>query len=121
MDRNYKIPTVVQSFPEGTDPAPTTVEFDTLTYEPTKGELINVVYWVRFPSYDFIFGIPDETNPRYKKEVGFYQFRDTRTKTVPLGFYCDVLECLGLIKGFSEIKRFGSEKHPLWKNVMIVK
>jgi hypothetical protein len=94
-------------------------ELDTLTYSPAEDELINVVLWCRYPSYDFIFGVPDKSSPKYEKEVGFFQFRDTREKKVKMGIYCDVNECLELINGFTKIKNYGTTtKHHLWQKSM---
>ncbi|MDF1498542.1 MAG: hypothetical protein P1P85_04290 [Patescibacteria group bacterium] len=82
------------------------IVFDELIYEPVKGEKINVVSWVRYPSYDFIFGCPAKDNPMSKNEVAFFQFRDTRTKEVKQGFYLDKTELDEMIDGFSKIKNY---------------
>lgn len=90
---------------------------DCPVYEPVKGEKITIIYWVRYPSYDFIFGIPHKTSPKYKKEVGFFQFRDTRAKKVKQGLYIDIQELEEMIEGFARIK-FSSQKYGnkhLWK------
>lgn len=79
-------------------------------YEPKKGEKINVVFWVRYPSYDFIFGLPDKTNPFYKKEFGFFQFRDTRAKEIRQGFYVDQTELEEMVDGFQKIFSLSREK-----------
>lgn len=75
-------------------------------FEPVKGEKINVVSWVRYPSYDFIFGYPDKTNPKSEKEVAFFQFRDTRAKKIKAGFYLDETELNEMVDGFSLIKKY---------------
>lgn len=66
---------------------------------------IDVLLWVRWPSYDFIFGIPAKTNPLRGKEAGFFQYRDVRHKKVIKGFYFDKEELRCLIKGFQKIKK----------------
>ena len=71
----YKIPTEVHAYPEG-EPPPDTGEFDALEYETRLGDLARVILWKRWPSYDFIFGVPDPSSLRYAKEVGFFQFHD---------------------------------------------
>lgn len=87
-----------------------------IIYEPRKGEIVNVIYWVRYPEYDFIFGVPDQSSPKHEKEIGFFQFRDTRAKKVLAGCYIDIEECKEMIIGFSKILDFSKEnsKH-LWK------
>ena len=100
-----KIPNKVKTYKEGKEPGCKKVDFDELIYEPAKGEKINVVSWVRYPSYDFLFGYPDKTNPKAKKEVAFFQFRDTRTRKIKLGFYLDATELSEVINGFSLIQK----------------
>ena len=75
-------------------------------YEPNKGEKINIVSWVKYPSYDFLFGYPDKTNPKSEKEVAFFQFRDTRAKKIRAGFYLDECELDEMIDGFNKIKKY---------------
>ena len=110
----FQIPTEVNAYPEGTFPEiPAEAE---LTYEPQAGELIHVLLWERYPSYDFIFGVPAKTSPFYEKEVGFFQFRGTRAKVVRQGFYVDVLECLTMIDGFRKVRDVSKEHHrELWQ------
>jgi hypothetical protein len=113
----YKIPTEVHAYPEG-EPPPDTGEFDALQYETRPGDLARVILWGRWPSYDFIFGVPDPSSLRYAKEVGFFQFRDARAKQVQVGCYVDIEELLAAIKGFEKI-RSCSETHSreLWKKL----
>ena len=114
MSKVFKIPTHVIKYESGKPPENT--DFDELIYEPTDGEIINVVRWERYPDYDYIFGVPAKTNPKYKLEVGFFQFRDTRSKLIQVGYYCDILECLGLINGFSIIAKTSQTHSPhLWE------
>lgn len=71
------------------------------TYEPKKGEVVDVLYWHQWPSYDFIFGVPAKGSPYYKDEAAFFQFRDTRLKKVMQGCYVDMHELKVLVKGFA--------------------
>ena len=72
-----------------------------LRYFPSKNEEIDVLYWQRYPTYDFIFGVPVKTNKYYGQEAGFFQYRDTRAKRVYAGFYVDKIELKQLAKGFN--------------------
>ena len=100
-----KIPNKVKTYKEGKEPGCKKVDFDELIYEPEKGEKINVVSWIRYPSYDFIFGYPADDNPKAEKEVAFFQFRDTRAKKIKSGFYLDATELDEMINGFSLIQK----------------
>lgn len=110
----FKIPIEIKSYPEGQEPKMD--NHDSYEYEPVDGEKIKVVFWVRYPSYDFIFGVPDKSSSKYEKEIGFFQFRDTRASKVISGFYIDIEECKELVKGFSDILATSIENSPhLWK------
>lgn len=98
-----------KSYKEGSVEDQTIVVEDEFVIEPVKGEKVNVIYWVRYPSYDFIFGVPDKSSPKFGKEVGFYQFRDTRNKKVEAGLYVDVQELNELLEGFKKMKEFAQE------------
>lgn len=76
---------------------------DTLIFEPNEGEKVMVFSWVRYPSYDFIFGVPHKDSPKYKEEVGFFLYRDARNGIYKEGLYLDVQELLELIDGFGAI------------------
>lgn len=120
MDKKIlKIPSEVATYASATEKIATYISpTDKLIYEPTKGEVIDVIFWVRYPDYDMIFGVPEKSNARFEKEVGFFQLRDTRAKTVKKGFYIDIAECEELIKGFTKILEVSKEhsKH-LWHNL----
>jgi len=113
----YKIPTTRTPYPEGkVELAEMPKEGQELIYEPQPGELVHVLFWARYPDYDFIFGVPDAKSQRFDKEVGFFQLRDTRLKTVRQGFYLDLTECEELIKGFMLIHEQSRTNSPhLWK------
>ena len=100
----YYIKQIPEAFEECRPPETSSLpdNADLCIYEPNKGEKIKVLAWLRYPSYDFIFGVPFPSNPKYKDEVGFFQFRDTRTKKKE-GFYMDCQELLGMIDGFTLI------------------
>lgn len=111
----YKIPCEVLTYDEGTQPVEIT-EQDELVYEPTVGEKINVCFWCRYPSYDFIFGTPDVSSPKHEKEIGFMQMRDTRAKSVRLGVYVDLEECEEIIEGMKRVLKESKTNSPhLWK------
>lgn len=96
------------TFQEGNNPP----EIDTsqgMVYEPVQGEKIHILFWVRYPSYDFIFGVPDKENPKHEKEIGFYQYRDTRAKKIMQGAYFDIEEVEEMIEGFKRILEFSIE------------
>ena len=103
-----KIPNKVDKYDEDKESGCEKTEYEEcFVYEPNKGEKINVVAWIKYPSYDFIFGYPDRTNPKAEKEAAFFQFRDTRTKKIKSGFYLDAIELDEVINGFSLIKKHG--------------
>lgn len=106
-----KIPNKVKKYEEDRNAGCEITEWeDPVIYEPVKGEKINIVSWVKYPSYDFLFGYPDKTNPKSKKEVAFFQFRDTRAKKINQGFYLDECELNEMIEGFAKIKKYGIKK-----------
>ena len=113
----YKISTHIESFPEGNEPEKIP-EDAVVTYEPVAGQLIHVIFWLRYPSYDFIFGVPDKMNPKYAEEISFFQFRDTRIKEVRAGFYLDIGETKGTLEGFRRILEVSKTHSPhLWKKL----
>ena len=77
-----------------------TERVDSIHYTNKEGQDIDVVFWVRYPSYDFIFGVPIG-GKRHKKEIGFFEYRSYPNKSVNL--YVDIKECLEIIAGFSAI------------------
>ena len=100
-----KIPSEVRSFKNKTGRSYVKNYAGLLPYEPEKGEHIDVRYWHRWPSYDFIFGVPDPRNPNYNQEAAYFVYRDTRTKKVKCGFYVDTRELEVLAQGFKELLR----------------
>jgi hypothetical protein len=110
-----KIPTTIEKYPDGEKPE-TLLSDDGLTYEPKKGEVIDVVYWVQYPSYDFIFGIPNKDHPLANTEVGFFQIRNTKTKRIMAGYYVDCNEAEELAYGFKKMVEVSNLITPeLWK------
>ena len=73
-----------------------------LVYRKGKDK-IEVLYWQRYPSYDFIFGFPARSNRLYGKEAAFFQYRDTRHKKIISGFYLDKTELKQFVRGFNMI------------------
>lgn len=102
MSKPYEIPKVLQTYNEGDLPPDNDIinEAEMLVYEPREGELIEVVYWARYPSYDFIFGVPTILSPKHKLEVGFFQFRSSKHEIGREGIYIDVKELVDMLNGF---------------------
>ena len=114
-DKRYKIENDAIPFEEGKF-QPEIDSSNGTVYEPIQGQRINVLLWVRYPSYDFIFGVPDKDSPKYEKEISFIQYRDTRLKTVKMGMYLDIVETKEFIEGLSKCLEFSKEHLPhLWK------
>lgn len=108
----YQIPTLVETFKEGT--VPTDIGSRPITFEPILGELIHVLLWERYPDYDIIYGIPDEASPRYEKEIAFFCVR--RNGRPMHGHYFDILESQAMIKGFETIIKHSKTYSPkLWE------
>jgi len=69
---------------------------DTFYYEVSKDELIEVVNWVRYPSYDFLYGVPIPESPRYVKEIACMVIRYKGAKSY--AHYFDVNEARDTIE-----------------------
>lgn len=112
----YKISRTVQSHEPGTLPATPEIDNDTLLlYEPVDGELVHVELWVRYPTYDLIFGVPDKGSPRYEKEIAFFQLRRVG-EVAHYGLYLDVNESKAMVAGFEAIIDTSKIYSPeLWK------
>lgn len=93
----------INGYPEGTQPKDINVTKYKTPYHYMDGK-VKVLLWCRWPSYDFIFGIPTKKDKKnYGKEWAFFQYRDTRAKKVKQGFYVDRGELLRLRQGFNKI------------------
>ncbi len=78
-------------------------------------EKVLVHGWYRFPSYDFLFGYPDSLSPKYKEEVCYFEYRDSRKGGKSFGLYLDVQELNIMLRGFGLIANIGiEEKNHLW-------
>ena len=89
-----------------------TTHYKTQTYRAGRGEEIDVLVWHRWPSYDFIFGVPAKTNRYHHDEAAFFQYRDVRHGIVKCGFYVDGRELAILADGFARLlKKSRSSKH----------
>ena len=116
---DYKIPFDIKTYVSGVAPKDNPNDGQRLVYEPVQGEKMKVLSWVRYPDYDFIFAVPFRKSPRYEKEIGFVQFRDSRTKQVQFGAYIDIQECKELIDGLALILQTSYKYSPhLWKEFM---
>ena len=116
----YIIPADQRPYPAGENPQPSDDEllsdYAQILYVPRAGEVVHVVYWIRYPEYDFIFGVPDPKNPCYGKEAAFYQFRDSRSPG-NRGVYIDVQECADIVQGFTLLLEKSKTNSPhLWEN-----
>ena len=82
-----------------------------LFFQPSLGEMVKINTWIRYPDYDWLFGVPTFDSPRYAKEEAFYIFRN-RTNDVQHGFYLDKQELTDLIMGLLKIQheKNGSEE-----------
>src|SRR3990167_200123 len=76
----------------------------------TKRERMHVLLWSRWPSYDFIFGVPLRGSRFYKEESGYFQYRDIRTKKDKCCFYVDLWELKQLRNGFNRLWEYHSRK-----------
>ena|SRR3990167_5730969 len=74
-------------------------------YELSDG-IVDVLRWYRWPSYDFIFGVPELKSKFRKDERAFFQYRDTRGKKIISGFYLDKKELDIIIEGFERIRTY---------------
>ncbi len=99
-----EIPTVLDTYEESDVGVKTFKHGEAFEYEVAKGEIVLVHKWVRFPSYDFIFGTPRKDSPRYKEEFGFFAFR-RKENGVYRGWsiYVDQTELKEMVSGFMRI------------------
>lgn len=104
MEKN-KVPSVIETYAETGDVVDVKYNDELVEYEVSKGEVVLVSYWCRFPSYDFLFGVPHKDSPKYEKEFGYFQFRKKREDGSQTGWsiYCDQIELEEMISGFLRI------------------
>lgn len=112
-----KIPSIIETYAE-TGAQPIVEKHDEPSvYENAEGEKILVHLWVRFPSYDFIFGVPAKDNPKYEKEFGFFQFRKMKDGKAMSGWsiYVDQPELEEMQRGFTKLMDVSHvERTPEW-------
>lgn len=77
-----------------------------------KGEEIAVLRWIRWPSYDFIFGVPEPTSKYYKDERGFFQYRDSRKGRRGACLYLDLGELREMVDGFTTLLKHAESRRP---------
>lgn len=113
----YQIPKKLKTYAQGSIPPDNELveQAEALIFEARKGEMIEVVHWARYPSYDFIFGVPTILNPKHKLEAGFFQFRSADHEIGREGIYIDINEMLDMLKGFQAMSdRSESNSANLW-------
>jgi hypothetical protein len=116
MSKPFKIKRF-EPYPEGTLPVEQPESGQEVEYEPRIGEKVLVVYWVRYPSYDFIFGVPKKGTPMHKNEIGCFVWRYLKGGVQrEFTIFTDIVECKEIIYGFKKIlsKSRTNSKH-LWK------
>lgn len=79
---------------------------DKVFFSPKLDERIEVTHWYRYPSYDFIFGIP--LGKRAEKEVACMWVRYAGGRQYCV--YFDKQELNDTIEAMSKIKAINSEK-----------
>lgn len=109
----FCIPNKLETYEENNLPPP--LEDGTvLIYKVEPHEFVEVTLWERYPSYDFIFGVPMAGSKRYKREIGFFLFRHFGGKQIALWF--DVQEYHTIFNGFRSIFRRSTIHSPhLWE------
>jgi len=98
------IPRKVSPYLEGKGKSMLVKKNSVMKYLSGKNE-INVVYWSKWPSYDFIFGVPARGNKDYGIEACFFQYRNTKHKKVKMGFCLDLTELHEILKGFNKVAK----------------
>jgi len=84
--------------------------YDTSIVRPHV-EMIEVTHWVRYPSYDFLFGKPIPESPRYEKEIACMVIRYEIGKVY--AHYFDTNETRDTIEALLTI--YNDEKHRIKK------
>ena len=88
---------------------------ENLEYYPNSQGKVNVMLWVRFPSYDFIFGVPSKFSNTYEKEATFLAIRDARNG-MNRELWLDIVETEDLIRGLTQALDVSKINSPhLWK------
>lgn len=104
-----RIPSAVSSFKPGTGKTFVKRFRGPMSYKTSNG-IIDVRYWHRWPSYDFIFGVPARGHKYEKEEAAYFAYRDTRRRKVKCGFYVDMRELDILAAGFKELLRIAKRR-----------
>lgn len=100
----YQIPPELEPYPEGGKPENYPKQSDDLLYVTEAGDRIDVVLWARYPSYDFIFGVPEKGSTRHEKEIGFFAWRYQKNgQPKSQTMFVDIIECEEVIRGFTKI------------------
>lgn len=113
-----KIPTIIEIYDEDPTKPLETMREEGVIYEPVAGETIHVTFWVRYPHYDFIFGVPTKENPHYQKEFGYFAFRKNREGRLFGGWsiYVDQTELEEMKFGWSRVLEVSErERVEEWK------
>lgn len=85
-------------------------------YEPTDGEMVEVLVWERYPDYDIIFGVPARSSKRFERELVFFTIRRVTENGVHRGQYFDVKESEAMKRALDKALEFSHAHSPhLWK------
>ena len=110
------IPNEIEAYGEGTRPDKRLEMDEDTIYYPIPNEKVNVVMWSSYPSYDFIFGVPDPSSKFHEKEICSFTFRDSRSKNKHQ-FFFDIEEVEQIIEGLKLVYEEYKVNSPhLWKN-----
>jgi len=79
-----------------------------LFFEPSDGEMCEVVHWQRYPTYDIIYARPVPESKRYERESAFMCIRYENGKSY--GHYLDLQEIKDAIEALTIIYDEKSKK-----------
>ncbi len=104
-----KIPTIIEPYKEGLVET-SQAEFDEpFEHKDARGHNVLVYKWVRYPSYEFIFGIPAPDSPKHELEYSYFEFRK---QGGGWQFYADQNELEEMIQGFIAVLNASQSARP---------
>ncbi len=100
-----KIATIIETYTESDDKPTIEKSKQPYVFQLVAGEAIVVYLWVKYPSYDFIFGVPAKSSAKYQREYGFFQFRKKLAdgKFTMWSIYLDQAELEEMKNGFAKL------------------